>query len=99
MSHDAILHINEFIPRQDRKSTRLNSSHLVTSYAVFCLKKKTNHMSAFNRMNAARHSQITPKIKAKDRRILLEINILIELVVFIVYNSTNGRMYGTTRLT
>src|SRR5256885_6827747 len=30
----------------DRKSTRLNSSHLVISYAVFCLKKKkpaTNH--------------------------------------------------------
>src|SRR5256885_12397214 len=29
--------------RRDRKSTRLNSSHLVISYAVFCLKKKTNH--------------------------------------------------------
>src|SRR5688500_19988441 len=28
----------------DRKSTRLNSSHLVISYAVFCLKKKTNCM-------------------------------------------------------
>src|SRR5256885_4861472 len=27
--------------RQDRKSTRLNSSHLVISYAVFCLKKKS----------------------------------------------------------
>src|ERR1022692_2246343 len=27
--------------RSDRKSTRLNSSHLVISYAVFCLKKKT----------------------------------------------------------
>ena len=27
---------------QDRKSTRLNSSHLVISYAVFCLKKKQN---------------------------------------------------------
>src|SRR5690606_41577652 len=26
---------------QDRKSTRLNSSHVKTSYAVFCLKKKT----------------------------------------------------------
>src|SRR2546426_5323250 len=26
---------------RDRKSTRLNSSHLVISYAVFCLKKKT----------------------------------------------------------
>src|SRR5256885_11350155 len=27
----------------DRKSTRLNSSHLVISYAVFCLKKKNQH--------------------------------------------------------
>src|SRR5260221_3268123 len=27
-------------PRKDRKSTRLNSSHTVISYAVFCLKKK-----------------------------------------------------------
>src|SRR5688500_19679263 len=27
-------------PVEDRKSTRLNSSHLVISYAVFCLKKK-----------------------------------------------------------
>src|SRR5258708_18894180 len=26
---------------QDRKSTRLNSSHQIISYAVFCLKKKT----------------------------------------------------------
>src|SRR3989454_5729472 len=41
-------HKNSFIPRDlpeglkiaDRKSTRLNSSHLVISYAVFCLKKK-----------------------------------------------------------
>src|SRR5256885_8522074 len=32
-----------FIQRcSDRKSTRLNSSHLVISYAVFCLKKKTS---------------------------------------------------------
>ena len=32
--------------RADRKSTRLNSSHLVISYAVFCLKKKKqkNHI-------------------------------------------------------
>src|SRR5256885_12047929 len=33
--------------RLDRKSTRLNSSHLVISYAVFCLKKKNKkHLSA-----------------------------------------------------
>src|SRR5256885_9360205 len=29
----------------DRKSTRLNSSHLVISYAVFCLKKKNYHVT------------------------------------------------------
>src|SRR5207249_11452156 len=29
--------------RRDRKSTRLNSSHVSTSYAVFCLKKKNIH--------------------------------------------------------
>src|SRR5205807_4348313 len=34
--------ITKFTPtwEKDRKSTRLNSSHLVISYAVFCLKKK-----------------------------------------------------------
>src|SRR5690606_40624657 len=30
----------EFSPMEDRKSTRLNSSHVKISYAVFCLKKK-----------------------------------------------------------
>src|SRR5690625_5636521 len=30
---------------RDRKSTRLNSSHVAISYAVFCLKKKTNRHS------------------------------------------------------
>src|SRR5476649_2708763 len=32
--------------RSDRKSTRLNSSHTVISYAVFCLKKKKQHTPA-----------------------------------------------------
>src|SRR5256885_8266534 len=32
-------------PHRDRKSTRLNSSHLVISYAVFCLKKKKKHIT------------------------------------------------------
>src|SRR5436305_10476212 len=30
---------------RDRKSTRLNSSHVRISYAVFCLKKKKNHLN------------------------------------------------------
>src|SRR5437870_8724169 len=32
----------QFRPGKDRKSTRLNSSHVAISYAVFCLKKKKN---------------------------------------------------------
>src|SRR5256885_6527457 len=38
----------------DRKSTRLNSSHLVISYAVFCLKKKKKTISCDN--DSAPHS-------------------------------------------
>jgi len=37
-AHQAVLTIT------DRKSTRLNSSHITISYAVFCLKKKKNHI-------------------------------------------------------
>src|SRR5258708_24642247 len=33
---------------QDRKSTRLNSSHQIISYAVFCLKKKKKHQNITN---------------------------------------------------
>src|SRR5256885_11821430 len=36
---------NELVAFEDRKSTRLNSSHLVISYAVFCLKKKKRVVS------------------------------------------------------
>src|SRR2546426_6920672 len=36
--HDGVLQGHD--RQEDRKSTRLNSSHLVISYAVFCLKKK-----------------------------------------------------------
>src|ERR1022692_2330524 len=36
---------------RDRKSTRLNSSHLVISYAVFCLKKKGNHTTQIHTLH------------------------------------------------
>src|SRR6185295_19489619 len=42
---------------RDRKSTRLNSSHANTSYAVFCLKKKKNKLT--------RVSEPTKKIQRK----------------------------------
>src|SRR5256885_12547945 len=42
---DRIVEVAAFLGRAlDRKSTRLNSSHLVISYAVFCLKKKMNNI-------------------------------------------------------
>src|SRR5256885_12661060 len=41
----AVARSDDMLTKQftDRKSTRLNSSHLVISYAVFCLKKKKNN--------------------------------------------------------
>src|SRR5947208_2773549 len=39
----------------DRKSTRLNSSHQIISYAVFCLKKKKNTRVSFDRRSISHH--------------------------------------------
>src|SRR5262245_63505514 len=41
-------------PRGDRKSTRLNSSHLGISYAVFCLKKKKKTINNTNKNRCKR---------------------------------------------
>src|SRR5260221_8902862 len=41
-------HLEHRRPPADRKSTRLNSSHTVISYAVFCLKKKNKRPGAPN---------------------------------------------------
>src|SRR5256885_9339060 len=38
----------------DRKSTRLNSSHLVISYAVFCLKKKKETLTSSEAINSVK---------------------------------------------
>src|SRR5688500_19082409 len=54
--------LNASHPDVDRKSTRLNSSHLVISYAVFCLKKKKIE-------NVKKHAQqiVTYLIKNRTR--------------------------------
>src|SRR5690625_7059742 len=39
-------HDRDVVLDQDRKSTRLNSSHVAISYAVFCLKKKSRRVSS-----------------------------------------------------
>src|SRR2546426_7045421 len=47
--------------REDRKSTRLNSSHLVISYAVFCLKKKKKKVN--NKTPVANPYETLPTIR------------------------------------
>src|SRR5438067_5916412 len=47
---------------RDRKSTRLNSSHVSISYAVFCLKKKKNtHRAPRSDLPHNRHSYLTTR--------------------------------------
>src|SRR5947207_6906167 len=52
-------------PAQDRKSTRLNSSHTVISYAVFCLKKKKKKKNRFNiiKNDINRHKQLQTRVR------------------------------------
>src|SRR6476660_10293026 len=43
---------------RDRKSTRLNSSHQIISYAVFCLKKKTIGSIAATQLNTNKQTEV-----------------------------------------
>src|SRR2546426_6263925 len=47
---EAVLRTVERKYGRDRKSTRLNSSHLVISYAVFCLKKKKTRVATMTKL-------------------------------------------------
>src|SRR5258708_18782365 len=53
---------------RDRKSTRLNSSHQIISYAVFCLKKKKKIKRSIT--SAARYDHITEKNTMKRQLIV-----------------------------
>src|SRR5256885_5926627 len=55
--------ISSHMAGSDRKSTRLNSSHLVISYAVFCLKKKKKnaHAACEDAQNTKRSIDIIPR--------------------------------------
>src|SRR5215212_10325543 len=49
--------------QQDRKSTRLNSSHLGISYAVFCLKKKNTNIDANRLVHLDEHRRLEQAVK------------------------------------
>src|SRR2546426_9328606 len=52
---DVVVRGGQVVTATDRKSTRLNSSHLVISYAVFCLKKKNASARKGDGEGLARH--------------------------------------------
>src|SRR5258708_21850362 len=52
------------LPLVDRKSTRLNSSHQIISYAVFCLKKKKNPLPTFMHY-------VSPELNSLDHSVKL----------------------------
>src|SRR5438067_6764850 len=56
MASDSFISVSKssgnFSAASDRKSTRLNSSHVSISYAVFCLKKKINPFRAHERQRS-----------------------------------------------
>src|SRR5256885_8264386 len=57
------LHVGQVHDGADRKSTRLNSSHLVISYAVFCLKKKTRPFPGTSTPRTSRpHPSTAPSV-------------------------------------
>src|SRR5690625_5399270 len=59
------LPIHKPIPQPDRKSTRLNSSHVAISYAVFCLKKKKSSQLSRSRTSTERWREHTPQLQAR----------------------------------
>src|ERR1039457_4717448 len=82
--------------RSDRKSTRLNSSHLVISYAVFCLKKKTTTQAL--RVNDNIHDAHAPDTRAprspghlrreRVRSLWVCHSVTMVLVFFFFFNDT-----------
>src|ERR1022692_3794776 len=61
--------------RSDRKSTRLNSSHLVISYAVFCLKKKKQQKRAASKVaEGIRTGKVKPETTESQIALTLTID-------------------------
>src|SRR5207249_4388448 len=59
---------------QDRKSTRLNSSHVSISYAVFCLKKKKKkkNKELYQNKNKTNNNDKQPHYKQRNHRLIVE---------------------------
>src|SRR5256885_3828823 len=68
--------------RPDRKSTRLNSSHLVISYAVFCLKKKSDHRRA--ELRGLAHQPHGLAIALRMRHAEVAVQVFLRITAFLM---------------
>src|SRR5256885_2553171 len=85
-----------FSYQEDRKSTRLNSSHLVISYAVFCLKKKKKtHMIIPYRFL---QSQKTPSFCILRLKRIMRLHLYYASFTSIVYVIGIDRLYNSSCL-
>src|SRR5256884_2071742 len=69
LSAAAIFSLGVAIGAKDRKSTRLNSSHGYISYAVFCLKKKTNRVCPHDGRRDALYVGLDPRSEHLHHRL------------------------------
>src|ERR1022692_3316940 len=72
----------------DRKSTRLNSSHLVISYAVFCLKKKKRNQNTFCILDPTGKTRIVGKNHVARCPSCAEVGHDRSGVIFFFFNDT-----------
>src|SRR5256885_3762798 len=74
---------------EDRKSTRLNSSHLVISYAVFCLKKKKKNRTEMKEKWQTSSQRCLPLLRFWNLRVLMT------LVLVLYSSSCRSRLRST----
>src|SRR5256885_1923894 len=93
----------------DRKSTRLISSHLVISYAVFCLKKKNSVSSIMENTNLSKQQQVSeimrqvlPQAKTPGQYFtpdtIKEMNRKVSAEVDLVHQQTQNQRYGSSHI-
>src|SRR5215203_3658789 len=89
-----------FAPHQDRKSTRLNSSHANISYAVFCLKKKKTGMYGNSIANESTQSTSTLGVVHKwlpcGTKVTISYHcrsIMVSLIVFFFNDTATTEIY------
>src|ERR1022692_4022545 len=79
----------------DRKSTRLNSSHLVISYAVFCLKKKQIPLatSIFPREYEKEVLPGQPEVGGSTHAGKLDIGVRVDPILFFFFKGAGNHAY------